>query len=707
MPIGHAVTIVTFEMRSSALYRYFADIVTLKGVGPMTAKRLSAHIGPFIRDLLFFKPTQILKRLEVKSLSEGVDKRIIIKLEVAGVTQGGSNRPLRVQTLTTTDEPLQLVFFKPMASMTARFTVGSQWTISGKLEKFGATYQITHPDIVLAAHQNDEIDTCEAVYSACEGLSSKTIRRTIAAAITSVNELEEWSILKHNFNKLGLSFNRSIDIIHHPQSEHDIDSLSPALLRLAYDEALSHQLAMKSHRRHRLRQKGIIIARSQKLSEWIEALPFALTTAQNRALDAVLDDFKSGHRANRLIQGDVGSGKTVIALQAAFCASDGGFQTALMAPTEILARQHLKTVNELFPAFSDRIVLLTGHDNGGLRAQKLKRLKEEPNLIVIGTHALFQYDVFFKNLSLVIIDEQHRFGVGQRQKLLEKGNHLEGVLPHLISMSATPIPRTLALTNYGECDLSIIDEKPLGRKPVLTALVSRQRVAQIYERLGAVFQSGMQAYWVCPLVEETEKSDLMAVQKRFAELNARFQNKVGLIHGRMKPEEKERVVQAFLDQELQLLCATTVIEVGVNVPNASIMIIEQAERFGLAQLHQLRGRVGRGNQESSCVLLYDDSISKTAKARLETLRYTENGFEIAEMDWKIRGQGDLLGAKQSGFPDYHFVDPTAHQSLIETAAKEAQYIMDRWETLTERQKENLKILLQLFDWHKQIGSNLN
>jgi ATP-dependent DNA helicase RecG len=462
---------------------------------------------------------------------------------------------------------------------------------------------------------------------------------------------------------------------------------------LAYDELLAHQLAMAQRKAERRREPAAKLP-SSALADRIRAdLPFAFTGAQARALAEIRADLASGERMSRLIQGDVGSGKTVVAMCVMADVAAASGQSALMAPTEILARQHHETIAGPLAAHGIEVVLLTGRDKGKARAEKLAALAAGRATVAVGTHALFQDDVAFQNLELAVVDEQHRFGVSERQRLQAKGRAV-----HLLAMSATPIPRTLELTVYGDLDVSRIDEKPPGRTPVATRAVPVTRMGEVEARLRQAVDGGAQAFWICPLVSETETSDLAAAERRAADLTERLGPGVGLVHGKMPPAAKDAVMADFADGRLSVLVATTVVEVGVDVPNATIMVIEQAERFGLAQLHQLRGRVGRGRRESACLLLYDPPLSETAQARLDILRRTDDGFAIAEKDLELRGGGDALGLRQSGFPDYVFVDAFAHRELIATAGDDARLIVARDPALETERGRALRVLSELFDW---------
>jgi ATP-dependent DNA helicase RecG len=685
-------------MRPEILFPYFSPIASLKGVGPKSVPKIEAHIGKYVRDLLFFLPNSIVHR-PLGALSETMVGSILtLEVEVTGHRNASINGPGRIDCVSN-NLALTLVYFHYYKGMAERHPVGVKRYVSGQIEKFGNYLQITHPDYLVSLEHRSDIPEFEPHYRGCEGLGSKTIAKLIRQGFSHILKLDEWLDSTHMNSELWQSFNNSLLDIHYPKK---LDILLPEgyeRSRLAYDEALAHQLALKARRMHRANTRSISINDKTLSDRFITALPFGLTRAQKKALEDIRGDLRSGQRMNRLIQGDVGSGKTIIAFIIALDVISQGGQVVFMAPTEILARQHFETGCNHFQHLNIVFDILTGADKGLKRKQKLDIILSGMAQIIFGTHALFQDKVAFKNLQLAVIDEQHRFGVEQRQRLFSKGNEV-----HLLSMSATPIPRTLALTAYGEADLTTLDEKPQGRQPIQTAVLPRERMTDVTNRLKVALDKGSQAYWVCPLVEETEDSDLIAIEHRYGYLTSLFNNKVGLIHGRMSAVDKNAIIERFLSREIAILCATTVIEVGVNVPNATIMIIEQAERFGLAQLHQLRGRVGRGNQLSSCLLLYDSPLSKKAKQRLELLRDTEDGFLISEMDWKMRGEGDLLGAKQSGAPNYVFIDMNAHQNLIERAAKEAEYCLSQWPKLSSQRQNALNQLQNLFDWRAdQVG----
>jgi ATP-dependent DNA helicase RecG len=602
-------------------------------------------------------------------------------------------QPWRIKTYDGTGV-LTLVFFGAFGNqLPQRHPEGSRRFVSGKVELYGLDWQITHPDYMVAPDKGSEIPAFEAVYPATAGLPARSVRRFAMEALQRAPSLPEWQDPAWLVQEGLPSWQDAITRIHSPQSEADLTPQSPALRRLAYDELLAHQLAMALRKADRRAEPAPRIPASPLASALAADLPFRLTGAQGRALADIRQDMASGERMSRLLQGDVGSGKTVVAMLAMADVAANGGQTALMAPTEILARQHFETLSAPLAAQGIHAVLLTGRDKGMMRAEKLRDLASGRISVAVGTHALFQDEVTFQALQLAVVDEQHRFGVAERQRLQAKG---QGV--HLLAMSATPIPRTLELTLYGDLDVSRIDEKPPGRTPVATRAAPMTRVGEVEARLRDAVASGAQAFWICPLVSESELIDLKAAEVRARELRERIGPSVGLVHGKMTGPEKDAVMADFADGRISVLVATTVVEVGVNVPNATIMVIEQAERFGLAQLHQLRGRVGRGHRESACVLLYDPPLSENAQKRLDILRKTDDGFVLAETDLELRGGGDSLGLKQSGFPDYVFADPFTHRDLIAAAGDDARLILNRDPDFSTNRGKALMILQELFDW---------
>jgi len=683
-------------MRPEILFPYFADVTTVKGVGPKIAPILRQHAGTHVRDLLFLLPSGVIKRPLVPLSQARVGEVQTFAVTITGYPPAPPKGPQRVETMDG-HHRLTLVYFHRIRGFENQHPVGARRLISGKVESFNGSLQMPHPDYIVAEDNAADIPVCEPVYPATLDLGTRTIRKLVQAALKTTPGLPEWHDKAIIDRYLWPSFHASLDVAHAPQSEQDLAPEALPRQRLAYDEALAHQLALKARKHYRQHAPARVIDFHAWADKAVTDLPFGLTGAQVRALAELRADLRSGHRMNRLIQGDVGAGKTLVALLAMIDLAEGGFQSVMMAPTEILARQHFEKSLPILEPLGISSLIMTGRDKGSIRERKRAMVASGEAQIIFGTHAVFQEGVDFHNLQLAVIDEQHRFGVGQRQRLFAKGDAV-----HYLSMSATPIPRTLALTQYGEADLSILDEKPAGRQPIHTAVIPRQRLNEVMARLKAALDAGSQAYWICPLVEETAESDLIAVEQRQRELHDALGIEVGLVHGRMASEDKDAVVSRFATGDLRLLCATTVVEVGIDVPQATIIIIEQAERFGLAQLHQLRGRVGRGRDKSACILLYDTPLSNTAKARLELLRDTEDGFRIAEMDWRLRGEGDILGAKQSGFPDYRFVDPVAHINLIAMAARDAAYILQHEDALPEARRKAIEVLKQLFDWRADL-----
>ena len=684
-------------MRPEILFPYFANIASLKGVGPKLAPVLSQHVGPYVRDLVFFPPSGVIRR-PLTTLDHAQPGEVqTVAVTIGGYPPSGPKGPQRIETFDG-GRRLSLVYFHRIRGFETQHPVGARRLVSGKIESFNGALQMPHPDYIVSEDNAAEIPACEPVYPATADLSSRQIRRLAQTALGHVPALPEWLDESLLNKEIWPSFNEALQNLHAPAEPETLNVESPPRRRLAYDEALAHQLALKARKSHRQASPARVIDAHAWADRAVAALPFALTGAQRRALDEVRADLRSGHRMNRLVQGDVGAGKTLVALLAMIDAAECGLQSVMMAPTEILARQHYEKCQPILDSLGVSSVIMTGRDKGRAREDKRAAVAAGDALIVFGTHAVFQEGVDFHALHLAVIDEQHRFGVGQRQRLFSKGEAV-----HYLSMSATPIPRTLALTQYGEADLSLLDEKPAGRQPIHTAVLPRQRLNDVMARLSNAIRDGAQAYWICPLVEETAESDLIAVEARHRELQTALGMEIGLVHGRMPSEDKDAVVARFAAGEVKILCATTVVEVGIDVPKASIIIIEQAERFGLAQLHQLRGRVGRGADKSACILLYDTPLSKSAKARLELLRDTEDGFRIAEMDWRLRGEGDILGARQSGFPAYRFVDPVAHADLIATAAREAVYLLQHERRLPASRRAALDVLKNLFDWRADVA----
>jgi ATP-dependent DNA helicase RecG len=564
--------------------------------------------------------------------------------------------------------------------------------VSGTAEFYDGMLQMVHPDRVVDEAGFAGLPLVEPVYPLTEGLAPGNVRRAMDGALGRLPDLPEWQDEAWVARERFPAFSAALRHLHRPADPHDITPDTPAWTRLAYDELLAGQLALALVRAHMRRQSGRGSASEGRLrARILKALPYALTHSQQKALDDITTDLARPQRMLRLLQGDVGSGKTVVALAAAAAVIEAGRQAAFMAPTEILARQHLATIAPLAEAAGIRVAILTGRERGPGRKEILDRLTLGDIDLLIGTHALFQEDVAFHDLALAVVDEQHRFGVHQRLALTQKGESVD-----VLVLTATPIPRTLVLTYFGDMDISELREKPPGRQPIDTRTIPLSRLEEVEEAVGRALADGKRAYWVCPLVDESEKVDLAAAQERFEELRRKFGDKVDLVHGRMKGNDKDAAMGRFASGEKQLLVATTVIEVGVDVPEATIMVIEHAERFGLAQLHQLRGRIGRGPGASTCLLLYRAPLGETAKARLAILRETEDGFRIAEEDLRLRGEGDVLGTRQSGLPGFQIARPEVHGKYLGAARDDAALILSRDATLATPRGEALRHLLYLF-----------
>jgi len=683
-------------MRPPALFPLFAPMSSLKGVGPRVAPLLERVAGPLVRDLIFVAPHSLVRRrvTDVAGAREG-------EVQTLRVTIAAHERPARPSTpwkIRAFDETgfITLVFFKGHGAHLERaHPPGAVRIVSGMIEpdRFAGVLQIVHPNYMLAPQRAADIPDVEPIYPATAGLPSRTVRRFVGEALERAPPLEEWGDPAFIAREGWPAWREALGRLHAPADDADLSPAAPHRRRLAFDELLAHQLALAQRKSQARGEPAPRIAPSDLAHRAEAALPFRLTGAQTRTLGEIRDDLVSGQRMTRLIQGDVGAGKTVVAMLAMLDAAAAGLQSALMAPTEILARQHFETLAPPLASQGVLAVLLTGRDKGPARAAKLAQLADGRAAVAVGTHALFQDDVAFARLAFNVIDEQHRFGVSERARLQAKG---AGV--HLLAMSATPIPRTLELTAFGDLDISRLDEKPPGRTPVATRAAPMSRLGEVVARLQSAVAAGAQAFWICPLVSESEVHDLAAAEARATALRSVLGEAVGLIHGRLAAAEKDQVMADFAEGRLQVLVATTVVEVGVDVPAATIMVIEQAERFGLAQLHQLRGRVGRGGGESSCVLLYDPPLSDVASRRLDILRRTDDGFVIAEKDLELRGGGDPLGLAQSGFPAYRIADPVAHRDLIRAAADDARLILARDPRLESPRGRAVATLQALFDW---------
>ena len=681
--------------RPTELNAFFTETTSLKGVGPRVAEALGRAMGTRLKDLLLTPPSSLIDRSYRPKISEAKADQICTFYVTVGqhIIPSNRNRPYRIRVFDETGD-MTLTFFKARSDYLNRvLPEGSQRLVSGKTEVFNAELQMTHPDYILSPENADDLRLYETQYPLSAGLSQKVAGKAVLGALQRLPTLSEWLDKEMLARQDWPSFHEALLRMHTPEHPIDIKIDAPPRLRLAYDELFAKQLAMALVRENTRRAKGRALkSTGQYIDDVLKGAPFKPTGAQTHAFAEISADMTSPYRMARLLQGDVGAGKTFVAALACAQAAEAGVQVALMAPTEILARQHAQTLTTLLTPAGLTVEAVTGRDKGKSREALATGLEAGYIDVVIGTHALFQEKVEFKDLGLVIIDEQHRFGVHDRLKLTEKGHK-----PDLLVMTATPIPRTLALTAYGDLDVSKLDEKPAGRKPIETRILPLQRLDDVIDGVGRAVKKGDQVYWVCPLVEDSDLIDLSSVEDRHRQLTAIFGDRVGLLHGRLTAQEKESISQAFKRGSYDILVATTVIEVGVDAPNATIMVIEHAERFGLAQLHQLRGRVGRGDKQSSCLLLYKGPLSVNGKSRLEIMRQSEDGFLIAEKDWELRGSGDLLGARQSGLPDYSLADLDRHKALLETAVQDARFLAQTDPGLSSERGLAARNLLYLFE----------
>jgi ATP-dependent DNA helicase RecG len=695
-------------MRPDQLTTLFADITALKGVGDKVAKLFQKILGrgqmPVrVVDLLLRPPVALVDRRYRCTINQLPEKGVVTVEVVVGQhiapPRGKVNLPYRVEVFDDTGQ-MTLVYFKAFAdSLKNLLPEGERRIVSGEISWFRAEAQMNHPDHVVTIDKFAELPALEPVYPLTAGLSGKTYLKAVAQALPRMPQLPEWQDKAWQQKNAWPSFYESLHAAHLPPSPAALDPMHPTRQRLAYDELLANQLALAMVRRHMKRSSGRVLKGDGTLSaKIIKALPYRMTVAQTQSIHDIASDMASGQRMIRLLQGDVGAGKTVVALMALAIAVEAGAQGALMVPTEILARQHMASLGKIADQVGLRLGVLTGREKGRAREVVLGALAAGNIDILIGTHALFQTGVEFKDLGLAVIDEQHRFGVHQRLALQGKAEQT----PDVLVMTATPIPRTLALTAYGDMDVSKLTEKPPGRLPIETRVMPLERLDDIVDGLARSMAHGVRAYWVCPLVEDSELVDLAAAEVRFAHLVTAFPGKVGLIHGRLKGPERDKVMADFKAGVLSVLVSTTVIEVGVDVPEAAIMVIENAERFGLAQLHQLRGRVGRGSAKSHCILLYQEPLGETAKARLEIMRSTEDGFVIAEEDLRLRGAGEMLGTQQSGVPEFRLADLTLHAELLAAARDDATLILNKDDRLQSPRGEALRHLLYLFERDEAI-----
>jgi ATP-dependent DNA helicase RecG len=693
-------------MRPSLLNPLFAAVSTLPGIGPKTAKlfdRLLADGGPSrLVDVLFHLPQSGIDRSRHTTIAAApIGEVVTFEARVVEHRAPGRNSkaPLRVLVADDTGDVLLIYFGSNTQWVERALPLGETRWISGKIELYDGYRQMVHPDRVLTAEDLAKLPPVEPVYGLTEGLYQRNVQKAVEATLERLPDLPEWLDDRALALRQMPPFKAALTALHQPRALTSLEPASPARVRLALDELLASQLALAMMREQFRDQKGRASTGDGRISDSIErALPFTLTGSQREALGEIRADMASDKRMLRLLQGDVGSGKTLVALLAMATAVEAGRQAAMMAPTEILARQHYERMMPLCDSVGLRLALITGRDKAGERNRTLKALAAGEIDILVGTHALFQEAVQFRDLALAVVDEQHRFGVHQRLALGEKGESVD-----VLVMTATPIPRTLVLTYFGDMDVSTLREKPAGRQPIDTRAMPVEKIGEVVDGLKRAIAAGAQVYWVCPLVAENEELDLAAAEDRFDDLQRIFgAGTVGLVHGQMKGRDKDAAMEAFQRKETQVLVATTVIEVGVDVPNATIMVIEHAERFGLAQLHQLRGRVGRGTGKSTCLLLYKGPLGEVSKARIAIMRETEDGFRIAEEDLRLRGEGEILGTRQSGTPGFRLADLSVHAGLLPLARDMAQRIVKDDPALDSAQGQALRLLLYIFEREEAV-----
>lgn len=678
----------------------FAPLETLPGVEGRRKNLFQRLLGIRVVDALLHLPSNLIHYKPIQSILQAEPGENII-IEVDVLSHVPSIRKTQPYKIICHDgrQPFEIVYFNAIKPYLQKlYSVGSRKIIVGKVDRYLNQVKIAHPDAVVDAANAQHLITHEVIYPLTTGVTNKCVRRAIHQALTHLPEIPDWLDESMRHQHGWPSWCDAVIGAHAPHSISDLTLESKCRQRLAFDEFLSHQLGLQLARQHQSRalpgiqQKG----NNQLVQRLLALLPFELTDAQKQVLKEIFEDMAAPYPMSRLVQGDVGSGKTIVAFLAMLRAVESGNQAAILAPTDILARQHAETIIDLAASIGVHAAILTGREKGKVKSKTLEQLASGEIDLIIGTHAIIQNKVEFKKLGLAVIDEQHRFGVEQRLLLADKGYN-----PDILAMTATPIPRTLQLAHYGDMDVSIIAQKPAGRLPVQTKVVSLSRLDEIVMGIQRALDEGAKIFWVCPLVKESEALDLSAAEERFQHLQQLFGARVGLVHGQMKAEDKDTMMEQFIHHSVDILIATTVIEVGVNVPAATIMIIEHAERFGLAQLHQLRGRIGRGEKSGTCILLYGKQLSQVGRKRLETMRETSDGFKIAEADLRLRGGGDVLGTRQSGIPGFKIADfteyPEVCEKLLSLANKEAKRLCHEDPFLRGAKGASLNLLLKIFN----------
>jgi ATP-dependent DNA helicase RecG len=696
-------------MRPPVLNPLFAQLSALPGIGPKLEKlfgRLLARDGepPRIIDLLFHLPTGFVDRRNQPKLSEVTpDTVVTVAVTIDRHRPPPPNRPRVPYNIDASDgtNSVTITYFNARRDYLEKLLPeGELRYVSGLATLYDGHLQMVHPDRVVDATGFAKLPLIDPIYPLTEGLHPNQLRKAIELALTRIPALPEWQDEAWRKRNNFPDFAGALRGVHHPATPAELEPQSPAWSRLAYDELLAGQLALALLRGHMRKRAGRGSAAEGLLrAKIIAALPYSLTPSQERAITDIVADLAQPSRMLRLLHGDVGSGKTLVALLAAATVIEAGRQAAFMAPTEILARQHFSTLSPLAAKAGIRVAILTGRERGRDRPEILSALAAGAIDLIVGTHALFQEEVAFRDLALAIVDEQHRFGVHQRLALARKGEAVD-----LLVLTATPIPRTLVLTYFGDMDVSELREKPAGRQRIDTRALPLERLSEVVDAVARALEDGRQVYWVCPLVEESETTDLAAAEDRYEVLRERFGDAVvELVHGQMRGSEKDAAMAHFAGGAARILVATTVIEVGVDVPAASVMVIEHAEGFGLAQLHQLRGRIGRGSERSTCLLLYKGPLGETAKARLAILRETDDGFRIAEEDLRLRGEGDVLGTRQSGLPGFRLARLEFHGKYLSAAREDAALILNRDPKLNSPRGTALRQLLYLLARDEAIG----